>query len=281
MSEAAAAFPATASRAVPVAAVAVAPLIRMQGVTKTYDAGELAVQALRGVDLDIEKGQMVAIIGPSGSGKSTLMHILGCLDAPTDGCYRLEGRDVSELSGFQLAAIRNQKVGFVFQTFNLLPKASLQRNVELPLLYAGVPSAERKELALAALDKVSLRERAKHRPAELSGGQRQRAAIARAIVNQPSLILADEPTGNLDTKTGLEILEIFDRMHARGETIVIVTHDPRIAERCERVVSIVDGRIEMDTHSPDVSPPGRLDSSRENRAVSAPSDRPHSPVRPQ
>jgi putative ABC transport system ATP-binding protein len=246
MSEAVAALPGVTARAVPAAAVAVSPLIRMQGVTKTYDAGELAVQALRGIDLEIEKGQMVAIIGPSGSGKSTLMHILGCLDAPTDGTYRLEGKDVSELSGFQLAAIRNQKVGFVFQTFNLLPKASLLRNVELPLLYAGVSGAERKELALQALDKVGLRDRAKHRPSELSGGQRQRAAIARAIVNQPSLILADEPTGNLDTKTGLEILEIFDRMHARGETIVVVTHDPRIAERCERVVSIVDGQIEDD-----------------------------------
>jgi putative ABC transport system ATP-binding protein len=246
MSEAVATLPVTTARAVPAVAVGVAPLIRMQGVTKTYDAGELAVQALRGIDLDIEKGQMVAIIGPSGSGKSTLMHILGCLDAPTDGTYRLEGKDVSELSGFQLAAIRNQKVGFVFQTFNLLPKASLLRNVELPLLYAGVSGSDRKEQALAALDKVGLRDRAKHRPSELSGGQRQRAAIARAIVNQPSLILADEPTGNLDTKTGLEILEIFDRMHARGETIVVVTHDPRIAERCERVVSIVDGQIEDD-----------------------------------
>jgi len=246
MSEAVATLPATTARAVPVAAVCALPLIGMRGVTKTYDAGELAVQALQGIDLEIEKGQMVAIIGPSGSGKSTLMHILGCLDAPTDGTYRLDGKDVSELSGFQLAAIRNQKVGFVFQTFNLLPKASLLRNVELPLLYAGVSGSERKELALAALDKVSLRDRAKHRPSELSGGQRQRAAIARAIVNQPSLILADEPTGNLDTKTGLEILEIFDRMHARGETIVVVTHDPRIAERCERVVSIVDGRIEDD-----------------------------------
>jgi putative ABC transport system ATP-binding protein len=246
MSEATAALPAVTARAVPAAAVAVSPLIRMQGVTKTYDAGELAVQALRGIDLEIERGQMVAVIGPSGSGKSTLMHILGCLDAPTDGTYRLEGKDVSELSGFQLAAIRNQKVGFVFQTFNLLPKASLLRNVELPLLYAGVSGGERKELALEALDKVGLRDRAKHRPSELSGGQRQRAAIARAIVNQPSLILADEPTGNLDSKTGLEILEIFDRMHARGETIVIVTHDPRIAERCERVVSIVDGLIEDD-----------------------------------
>ena len=236
-----------AARAVPLAATAASPLIRMEGVTKTYDAGELAVTALAGIDLAIEKGQMVAIIGPSGSGKSTLMHILGCLDAPSAGVYRLDGKDVSTLSGFQLAAIRNQKVGFVFQTFNLLPKASLQRNVELPLLYAGIGGADRKELAQDALRKVGLVERAKHRPSELSGGQRQRAAIARAIVNSPSLILADEPTGNLDTKTGLEILDIFDGMHAKGETIVIVTHDPRIAERCERVVQIVDGRIEKDT----------------------------------
>jgi putative ABC transport system ATP-binding protein len=254
MSEAVATLPAVGSRAIPAATEeaegAATSLIRMQGVTKTYDAGELAVQALRGVDLAIEKGQMVAIIGPSGSGKSTLMHILGCLDAPTEGTYRLEDRDVSELSGFQLAAIRNQKIGFVFQTFNLLPKASLLRNVELPLLYAGVAGSERRELALAALERVGLRDRAKHRPSELSGGQRQRAAIARAIVNQPSLILADEPTGNLDTRTGLEILEIFDRMHDRGETIVVVTHDPRIAERCERVVSIVDGRIEDDRVNP-------------------------------
>jgi putative ABC transport system ATP-binding protein len=235
-----------AAAAVARAAVAVSPLISMEGVTKTYDAGELAVQALRGVELRIEPGQMVAIIGPSGSGKSTLMHIMGCLDAPSEGRYLLEGRDVSSLSGFQLAAIRNQKVGFVFQTFNLLAKASLQRNVELPLLYAGLGGAERRERAREALAKVGLEARAKHRPAELSGGQRQRAAIARAIVNQPSLILADEPTGNLDTRTGLEILEIFDAMHAKGETIVIVTHDPRIAERCERVVSIVDGQIEED-----------------------------------
>ena len=238
-----------AVRAVPAAATTALPLIRMEGVTKTYDAGELAVQALAGIDLEIEKGQMVAIIGPSGSGKSTLMHILGCLDAPTEGVYRLDGKDVSTLSGFQLAAIRNQKVGFVFQTFNLLPKASLQRNVELPLLYAGIGGAERKELARDALRKVGLVERARHRPSELSGGQRQRAAIARAIVNGPSLILADEPTGNLDTRTGLEILELFDAMHAKGETIVIVTHDPRIAERCERVVQIVDGRIEADTRN--------------------------------
>jgi len=223
-----------------------AALIQLAGVTKTYDAGELAVAALSGIDLAIEKGQMAAIIGPSGSGKSTLMHIMGCLDAPSSGSYHLDGEDVSSLSSFQLAGVRNRKIGFVFQTFNLLPKASLLRNVELPLLYAGVGGAERRQRAAHALGRVGLGERARHRPSELSGGQRQRAAIARALVMEPSLILADEPTGNLDSKTGLEILSIFDAMHARGETIVIVTHDPRIAERCERVVRIVDGRIEDD-----------------------------------
>jgi putative ABC transport system ATP-binding protein len=222
-------------------------LIQLQGVTKTYDAGELAVQALSGIDLAVERGQMVAVIGPSGSGKSTLMHILGCLDAPTTGSYHLDGQDVASLGSFQLAAVRNRKIGFVFQTFNLLPKASLLRNVELPLLYGGAAAAERRERAQAALARVGLGERAKHRPAELSGGQRQRAAIARALVMEPSLILADEPTGNLDSRTGQEILGIFDAMHAKGETIVIVTHDPRIAERCQRVVRIVDGRIEDDT----------------------------------
>jgi putative ABC transport system ATP-binding protein len=235
-----------AARSAALPAEVAAPLIRLAGVTKVYDAGELAVQALRGVDLTIEAGQMVAIVGPSGSGKSTLMHILGCLDPPTEGTYVLDGQDVSALSSFQLAAVRNRKIGFVFQTFNLLPKASVLRNVELPLLYAGAASAERKERALGALAKVGLGDRIKHRPAELSGGQRQRAAIARAIVNAPSLILADEPTGNLDSKTGVEILTLFHEMHARGETIVIVTHDPKIAEQCQRVVQIVDGAIDSD-----------------------------------
>jgi putative ABC transport system ATP-binding protein len=221
----------------------VLPLIHLEQVTKIYDAGELAVQALRGVDLNVEKGQMVAIIGPSGSGKSTLMHIMGCLDTPTSGTFILDGQDVSEMSSFRLAAVRNRKIGFVFQTFNLLPKASLLRNVELPLLYGGVARADRKERAHEALVRVGLAERAKHRPSELSGGQRQRAAIARALVADPQLILADEPTGNLDTKTGLEILDLFAGMHGHGETIVVVTHDPRIAERCQRVVQIVDGVI--------------------------------------
>lgn len=223
-----------------------AAIIDLREITKTYDQGELAVQALRGVTLGIERGQMVAVIGPSGSGKSTLMHVMGCLDAPTSGSYVLDGEDVSSLTSFKLASIRNRKIGFVFQTFNLLPKASLLRNVELPLLYAGVSGGDRKERAAEALRRVGLGDRAKHRPAELSGGQRQRAAIARAIVNGPSLILADEPTGNLDSKTGVEVLQIFHDMHARGETIVIVTHDPRIAEQCERVVRIVDGQIESD-----------------------------------
>jgi len=245
MSEAALAVPAAAAAVH--AAVAVSPLIRMEGVTKTYDAGELAVQALGGIDLAIEAGQMVAVIGPSGSGKSTLMHIMAGLDKPTTGTVEISGTEITTLKDSDLTKLRRRHIGFVFQFFNLLPKATLQRNVELPLLYAGLTGGERKERAREALARVGLLERAKHRPAELSGGQRQRAAIARAIVNRPSLILADEPTGNLDTKTGLEILEIFDQMHARGETIVIVTHDPRIAERCERVVSIVDGRIEQDT----------------------------------
>ena len=222
--------------------VAAKALIQLEEVTKTYDAGENAVQALRGVDVAIQEGEFVAIIGPSGSGKSTLMHILGCLDSPSTGKYWLDGQDVAEHTSRELARIRNQKIGFVFQTFNLLPRATVLKNVELPLLYAGLSRGDRKDRAQAALERVGLANRAKHRPNELSGGQRQRVAIARALVNNPSLILADEPTGNLDQKTGAEIIDIFEAL-AGQETIVLVTHDPTIAARTGRRIKIVDGLI--------------------------------------
>jgi len=217
-------------------------LIQLDEVTKTYDAGESAVQALRGIDVAIQQGEFVAIIGPSGSGKSTLMHIIGCLDSPSEGKYWLDGEDVATLSARALARIRNQKIGFVFQTFNLLPRATILKNVELPLLYAGLPRAERRERAMAVLERVGLGNRSKARPNELSGGQRQRVAIARALVNNPSLVLADEPTGNLDQKTGAEIIDIFEDL-AGEETIVLVTHDPAIASRTGRRIKIVDGQI--------------------------------------
>src|SRR5436190_1823953 len=217
--------------------------IHLEKIVKTYDSGENEVQALRGVDVGIERGEFVSIIGPSGSGKSTLMHILGCLDSPTSGSYWLDGDDVATLSARALARIRNQKLGFIFQTFNLLPRATIWKNVELPLLYAGTPTDERRERALEALKRVGLDKRAKHRPNELSGGQRQRVAIARALVNNPSLILADEPTGNLDSKTGSDIIEIFEGLSASGQTIIIVTHDPAIAARTRRRINIVDGVI--------------------------------------
>src|SRR5216684_1665032 len=217
-------------------------LIQLDQVTKTYDSGENAVQALRGVDVAIGRGQFVSIIGPSGSGKSTLMHILGCLDSPSSGKYWLDGEDVAELSSRALARIRNQKIGFVFQTFNLLPRATIWKNVELPLLYAGLGREERRDRAMDTLKRVGLDNRAKRRPSELSGGQRQRVAIARALVNRPSLILADEPTGNLDTRTGSDIIKMFEEL-AGEETIVLVTHDPGIAARTERRIKIVDGQI--------------------------------------
>ena len=219
-------------------------LIQLESITKTYDSGENEVQALRGVDVAIERGEFVSIIGPSGSGKSTLMHILGCLDTPTSGRYWLDGDDVAELSNRELARIRNRRIGFIFQTFNLLPRATIWKNVELPLLYAGISREERRERAMNALRRVGLDKRAKHRPNELSGGQRQRVAIARALVNEPSLILADEPTGNLDTKTGSDIIAIFEELAAANETIVLVTHDPGIAARTQRRIRIVDGAIE-------------------------------------
>ena len=218
-------------------------LIQLERITKTYDSGENAVQALRGVDVQIDRGEFVSIIGPSGSGKSTLMHIFGCFDSPSEGRYWLDGEDVAALSGKALARIRNQKLGFVFQTFNLLPRATIWKNCELPLLYAGVDSDERRERALQALDRVGLKNRAKHRPGELSGGQRQRVAIARALVNNPSLILADEPTGNLDQKTGGDIIKLFEELAANGQTIILVTHDPGIARKTQRRIKIVDGLI--------------------------------------
>jgi putative ABC transport system ATP-binding protein len=217
-------------------------LIQLENISKTYDAGENAVQALRGIDVAIEKGEFVAIIGPSGSGKSTLMHIIGCLDSPSEGKYWLDGEDVAALSARSLARIRNQKIGFVFQTFNLLPRATILKNVELPLLYAGLSREQRRERGMAALERVGLGNRAKHRPNELSGGQRQRVAIARALVNEPSLVLADEPTGNLDQKTGSEIIDIFQNL-AGEETIILVTHDPAIASRTSRLIKIVDGLV--------------------------------------
>src|SRR5438034_1164150 len=224
--------------------VAAKALIQLEEVSKTYDAGENAVQALRGVDVAIQEGEFVAIIGPSGSGKSTLMHILGCLDSPSAGKYWLDGQDVAEHTSRELARVRNQKIGFVFQTFNLLPRASVLKNVELPLLYAGISSGDRRERAMQTLKRVGLDNRARHRPNELSGGQRQRVAIARALVNNPSLILADEPTGNLDQKTGWEIIDIFRELASHDETIVLVTHDPAIAATTQRRVKIVDGLIE-------------------------------------
>jgi len=219
-------------------------LIRLDNVEKVYDAGETAVHALRGITFEAGSGEYIAIMGPSGSGKSTLMHILGCLDVPSSGEYFLNGQPVSQMASRALARTRNREVGFVFQTFNLLPRASILRNVELPLLYAGASRAERRERAMEALTRVGLGTRARSLPSQLSGGQRQRVAIARALVNKPSILLADEPTGNLDTKTGQEILAIFDELQADGHTVMLVTHDPRVAEHAHRTIRIVDGLIE-------------------------------------
>ena len=219
-------------------------IIRLRAVHKVYDSGDNAVHALRGIDLEVAAGEYMAIMGPSGSGKSTLMHILGCLDVPTQGEYSLAGAAVSRMSSRELARIRNREVGFVFQTFNLLPRATTLRNVELPLLYAGVGGSERRKQALAALSRIGLADRARHLPSQLSGGQRQRVAIARALVNSPSILLADEPTGNLDTKTGAELLLIFDELNAQGHTVILVTHDASVAAHARRVIRIVDGLVE-------------------------------------
>jgi putative ABC transport system ATP-binding protein len=217
---------------------------------KTYEMGDQQVNALRGVNLRIRQNEYVAIMGPSGSGKSTLMNLIGCLDSPSQGKYWLNGHDVSQLNDDQLARIRNKEIGFVFQTFNLLPRATSLHNVELPLIYNGTPATERIARAKAVLESVNLGTRMLHKPNELSGGQRQRVAIARALVNNPSIILADEPTGNLDSKTGDEIMALFDELHAKGNTIILVTHEPDIAEYAHRIVTIRDGIIANDHVSP-------------------------------
>ena len=221
-------------------------IIEIRNLTKTYDMGATAVHALSEVDLCVATGEYVAIMGPSGSGKSTLLNILGCLDVPTSGSYALGKVLVSELADDDLARIRNQEIGFVFQTFNLLPRANALGNVELPLIYSGLPAHQRREQAARALASVGLAERIEHRPNELSGGQKQRVAIARALVNEPSIILADEPTGALDSRTGDEIMDLFDQVHAAGNTILLVTHEEHLARRSRRIVRFRDGRIESD-----------------------------------
>ncbi len=221
-------------------------LIETRDLWKTYVMGAEEIHALRGVSIEIEGGEYVAIMGPSGSGKSTLMNLIGCLDTPTKGTYLLNGKEVSQMNDNELARIRNEEIGFVFQTFNLLPRATALHNVELPLIYAGVPSKDRQERAKSALDRVELTPRMTHRPNELSGGQRQRVAIARALVNNPSILLADEPTGNLDSKTGAEIMALFARLHQAGNTIVLVTHEADVAHFAHRTIHIRDGQVEKD-----------------------------------
>ncbi len=218
----------------------------LRNVTKTYDMNSVGVQALRGVSLTLGESEYVAIMGPSGSGKSTLMNIIGCLDVPTSGEYFIDGRDVSTFGEDQLAEVRNTKIGFVFQTFNLLPRADLFHNVELPLIYRGLRPAKRRDMAMEAIESVGLADRIRHKPTELSGGQRQRVAIARALVNSPSIILADEPTGNLDTATGTEIMAIFDELQGRGNAILLVTHEEEVARHAHRVIRLRDGLIESD-----------------------------------
>ncbi|RLC48911.1 MAG: macrolide ABC transporter ATP-binding protein [Candidatus Cloacimonadota bacterium] len=218
-------------------------LIKTEGIKKIYEMGKVKVLALRGIDIQIENGEYVAITGPSGSGKSTLMHILGCLDTPTQGKYFLEGEEVSTLNKKKLAAIRNCKIGFVFQTFNLLPHINILKNVELPLLYSGLSRRKRREIAEKTLTEVGLGDRLNHKPSELSGGQRQRVAIARALVNNPNVILADEPTGNLDSTAGSNILSIFEELHKSGHTIIMVTHEQYLAKRASRTIMLKDGNI--------------------------------------
>ncbi|RAS66817.1 putative ABC transport system ATP-binding protein [Lentzea atacamensis] len=219
------------------------PVIEVRNLRKTYGSGDTAVHALRGLDLTVEKGEYIAIMGASGSGKSTLLNILGCLDVPTSGKYLLDGIDTGDFDEEQLSLLRNRKIGFVFQSFNLVPRTTALANVELPLVYAGIRRAQRRERALAALDLVGLSDRTHHRPNELSGGQQQRVAIARALVTSPAIVLADEPTGNLDTDSSREVLGILDRLHASGRTVVLITHEDEVAAHAMRTVRVVDGRV--------------------------------------
>ena len=228
-------------------------IIDLKNISKIYQMGETEVHALRNIDLDIHQGEYVALMGPSGSGKSTLMNIIGALDTPTSGTYYLKGSNVSEMEDDELAEIRNKEIGFVFQTFNLLPKLTALENVALPLVYAGVPRKERLQRAKEVLESVGLGDRLYHKPNQLSGGQRQRVAIARALVNNPSIILADEPTGNLDSKSSEEIMRLFDRLHAEGNTIILVTHEPDIAEHSKRLIKLFDGKIVSDKTKQPVS----------------------------
>lgn len=245
------------------------PILSLRDVVKTYAMGAEQVHALNGVSLEIARNEYVAIMGPSGSGKSTLMNVIGCLDVPSSGTYHLEGQPVAGMTEGQLAEVRNRRIGFVFQTFNLIPRANIFHNVELPLIYGGVSKMERRSRATRALERVGLGDRMKHRPNELSGGQRQRAAIARALIHDPSIILADEPTGNLDSKTGDAILAMFDELHAAGQTIIVVTHEEYIAERAHRTIRLKDGLIESDVRTRSL---GRDDEARNAESASAPSD---------